>query len=217
VWSKGILGFYLIGDHTNPVIIDTLDSFISSSIVPRMREQGMDRFEVSGHHNQWYLQSIFSTRNLHQFEQMVFKLFHKPPVSEAKRFKIINLRLDEWEDQEFRNLEFVKDHILQFWCTIDDFSQKGYGFAAVQGSEIIGLSYSSFVTEDTHAIGIETLPNYQNKGIGTHLATMLVEEIFANGFTPYWDCSLDNVASKKLAQRLGFQQVHQYKCVSFQV
>lgn len=81
----------------------------------------------------------------------------------------------------------------------------------------VGLSYSSFVTEDTHAIGIETLPHYQKKGVGTHLETLLVEDILTNSFTPYWDCSLDNKASKKLAQRLGFQQVHQYKCNSISV
>lgn len=217
VWSKGIEGFYLIGDHTNQAFINTLDGFIASSIVPRMRELGLDRFEVSGHHKKWDLNVIFSSRNLHQFEQMVFKLFHKPPVSETKGLKIINLRLDEWENQGLINLEFVKEHINLFWSTKDVFSQKGYGFAAVEGLEIIGLGYSSFVTEDTHAIGIETLLHYQNKGVGTHLATLLVEDILANGFTPYWDCSSDNEASKKLAQRLGFQQVHQYKCSSFSV
>ena len=217
VWSKGIQGFYLIGDHTNQEFINTLDGFISSSIAPRMRELSLDHFEVSGHHNNWDMGSIFASRNLHQFEQMVFKLFHKPFVSSAKGLKIINLKLDEWENQELINLEFLKEHIHLFWSTKDDFLQRGYGFAAVEGLEIIGLSYSSFVSEDTHAIGIETLPHYQNKGVGTHLATLLVEDILTNSFTPYWDCSLDNKASKKLAQRLGFQQVHQYKCNSFSV
>ncbi|QGQ99184.1 GNAT family N-acetyltransferase [Paenibacillus psychroresistens] len=182
VWSKGIQGFYLIGDHTDQTFINTLDVYITSNIVPRMRELGLDHFEVSGHHNKWDLKSIFASRNLHQFEQMVLKLFRKPPVSNAMGFKTINLRLQEWERQELIHIEFVKENIDLFWSSKDDFLRKGYGFAAIDGLEIIGLSYSSFVTEDTHAIGIETLPQYKNKGVGTHLATLLAEDILAMAF-----------------------------------
>ncbi|PUA38714.1 hypothetical protein C8Z91_14065 [Paenibacillus elgii] len=53
VWSKGMKGFYLIGDETNDAFTDNLDDFIRTSIAPRMRELGMNYFEVSGHHDQW--------------------------------------------------------------------------------------------------------------------------------------------------------------------
>lgn len=217
VWSKGIQGFYLIGDHANSAFINSLDGYIASNIEPRMREFGLDRFEVSGHHDGWNLNSIFSTRSSHPFEQMVFKLHSKPPASDAKGLKIINLRSEDWESRSFANMDFMREHIGLFWSTNGDFKRKGFGYAAVEGSEIVGLSYSSFVTEDTHAIGIETLPQYQNRGVGAHLATLLAEDILANGYIPYWDCSLNNEASKKLALRLGFRQVHQYTCHSFSI
>jgi len=104
-----------------------------------------------------------------------------------------------------------------FWSSIKDFKQKGFGFAAVNGKEIISVCYSSFVTQDTHAIGIETTSSFQNKGIGTQLASLLIKEIYVNGFTPYWDCSLDNEPSKKLAERLGFSLMHRYICSSFEL
>lgn len=217
VWSKGIQGFYLIGDHTNEVFINSLDDFITKCIEPRMREQGLDFFEVSGHHDKWDMLSIFPSRNLHQFEQIVFKITQKPPVQQDKGIKTINLKMKEGDNQDLKNVEFVKENINQFWSSNDEFVKKGYGFAAMEGSEILGVCYSSFIAQDTHAIGIETLPKHRNRGVATHLAYLLVENLLENGFTPYWDCSLDNVASYKLALRLGFQQVYQYKCSSFKI
>lgn len=217
VWSQGIQGFYLIGDHTNQAFIHSLDDSISNNLVPRMRELGLDHFEVSGHHTMWNMEEIFASRDLYQFEQMVFKLFHKPPVLKNKKIQTMNLRLQDWENTGLIHLELVKENIDLFWSSKDDFTNKGYGFAAIKGSEVMGVCYSSFITPDTHAIGIETLPQHQNNGVGTHLANLVVEEMLANGLTPYWDCSLDNEASKKLALRLGFQQVHQYKCYGFAI
>lgn len=217
VWSKGMQGFYLIGDHTNHAFVSVLDDYISSNITPRMRELGMDYFEVSGHHDKWNMESIFVSREIQQFEQLVFTRLHKPFVSENKQIKTINLRSHEWDNQELTNKEFAQNDLDLFWNSKEDFLQKGYGFAAIEGSEIIGICYSSFVTQDTHAIGVETLAPHQGKGVGTHLASLLVNEMIENGFTPYWDCSLNNEASKKLALRLGFQQTHQYKCSSFAI
>ncbi|WP_081481681.1 GNAT family N-acetyltransferase [Paenibacillus elgii] len=103
----------------------------------------------------------------------------------------------------------------RFWETQEDFYNKGYGYAAIEGSTIIGVCYSSFVTKETHAIGIETDPQHHKRGVGTYLASLVVKEIARNGFSSYWDCSQSNEASNKLALRLGFQQVHQYKCAGF--
>lgn len=59
VWSKGIEGFYLIGDHTNEVFLYHLDNYVHSIVEPRMREHSLSHFEISGHHNNWDMKSIF--------------------------------------------------------------------------------------------------------------------------------------------------------------
>jgi len=215
VWSKGMQGFYLVGDHSNDTFNRGLDSYITNSIAPRMKELDVNFFEVSAQHDGWKLESLFSLREIHQWEQLVFKLLHVPPVSQDSQMKIVNLRSQEWENPELMNIEFVRRDINQFWSSLDEFRNKGYGFIAIEGLELVAMCYSSFVTEDMHAIGIETLAEHQNKGVGTHIAGLLVKEIKDNGYIPYWDCSLDNEASRKLAIRLGFEQVHQYTCSGF--
>ncbi|MGG4144460.1 GNAT family N-acetyltransferase [Paenibacillus algorifonticola] len=217
VWSKGIQGFYLIGDDMNPAFIAELDDYINTHVAPRMREAGLDHFECSGQHDKWMLDVVFASRSLHPFVQLVFKLLQKPSAPSASGMKTINLKTDNWQDLPYSNLAFVKDTLELFWSSIDHFKEKGYGFAAIDGSEIIGVCYSSFVTKDTHAIGIETLPQHQKKGVGTHLSSLVVNEIAENGFMPYWDCSSDNEGSQKVALRIGLEQVHQYRCSSFSI
>lgn len=217
VWSKGMQGFYLIGDHTNESFIHNLDEFIKRKIEPRMKAISLNYFEVSGHHDQWSMESIFRSRQLFQFEQLVLRLISKPILKRITKIETINLKTQDWECLKYRNTAFIGSHIGTFWSTRDDFKRDGFGYAAIYDNEVIGVCYSSFVTADTHAIGIETASSFQSKGVGTHLASLLVEEIYRNGYTPYWDCSLDNEPSKKLAERLGFNLVHRYTCSGFEL
>ncbi|MCG7406552.1 GNAT family N-acetyltransferase [Paenibacillus sp. ACRRX] len=217
VWSKGIQGFYLIGDHTNEVFKSNLDHFIRRMIEPRMREVSLNHFEVSGHHDQWSMETIFSTRKLYKFEQVVLNLVNSHRLLKSDELETINLKTEDWENMELKNTEFIDEHLSLFWSSPDDFKKKGFGFAAVKGREIIGVCYSSFVTQDTHAIGIETVPHFQNLGVGSHLASLIVEEMVHHGLKPYWDCSHDNKSSKKLAERLGFTVTHRYTCSSFNI
>ncbi|RUS45860.1 GNAT family N-acetyltransferase [Cohnella sp. AR92] len=217
VWSKGIKGFYLIGDHTNEAFVRNLDNFIKRIVEPRMKELSLNHFEVSGNHEGWKLESIFSTRKLYNFEQMVLKLMNKPQVIRSNEIETINLKTCDWKNQEFQNKELIESHLETFWTSINDFKKKGFGYAAVKENEIIGVCYSSFVTQDTHAIGIETVASSQNKGVGTGLGSLLAEEIYRNGFSPYWDCSIDNEPSKKLAERIGFTPIHRYSCSGFEL
>ncbi|MBY9078054.1 hypothetical protein KIH86_06035 [Paenibacillus sp. HN-1] len=92
VWSKGMQGFYLIGDHSNHTFISSLDKFISTDIELKMREQSLHHFEVSGHHNDWDYEALFPSRKLYPFEQLVFKSFNKPGEITKRVFNTINLK-----------------------------------------------------------------------------------------------------------------------------
>jgi len=217
IWSKGIRGFYLVGDHRNEAFVRMLDDFIKKDVEPRMRESQLNHFEVSGHHDEWNLESIFPARKLYAFEQLVYSMMAKSSVRQSNEIATINLKTDDWDNAGFQNTELINNHLRLFWSSIDEFKQKGFGYATVEGKHITGVCYASFVTKDTHAIGIETNGHHRNKGVGTHLASQLVEELQRNGFTPYWDCSLDNEPSKKLAERLGFKLIHRYTCRGFEI
>ncbi|WP_179281215.1 GNAT family N-acetyltransferase [Paenibacillus sp. XY044] len=218
VWSKGMKGHYLIGDETNEAFFSKLDEFVTTIIAPRMNELGINYFEVSGHNKKWDLNSLFASRKLQQpWDQIVYESsgFEAHTMNAPGNFRTVNLRSQEWKMFDYDNKGFVYDHINQFWETEEDFYEKGYGYAAIGNSEVVGVCYSSFVTKERHAVGIETLPQLHQKGVGSNLASLVVNDIVQNGYTCYWDCSRSNEASNKIALRLGFKQIHQYQCSGF--
>lgn len=115
VWSKGIQGFYLIGDHTNETFIHSLDGFISKSVEPEMKALSLNQFEVSGHHNEWDFEAIFPSRQLYQFEQLVLELSNKPDASQNNMIKTINLKIEDWENEDLINTELITENINLFW------------------------------------------------------------------------------------------------------
>jgi RimJ/RimL family protein N-acetyltransferase len=217
VWSKGMRGFYLIGDETNDAFTGALDDYITTSIAPRIKAFGIDYMEVSGHHERWNIHSIFASRQLHAWMQRVYmpSNFLFQDMQPMVNFRVVDLRSQAWREQDYRNRDFVSDHIAGFWETQEDFYEKGYGYAAIDGDQVVGVCYSSFVTRDRHAIGIETVQQHHKRGVGSCLANLVARDITRKGFSPYWDCEQSNEASIKVALRLGFERVHQYQCVGF--
>lgn len=215
VWNKGMQGFYLIGDCRNTVFTEGLDSFATHTLEPRMRKHGLDHFEISGHHREWDLEAMFASRSLYSFEQLVFEMGQNVAVPDSERFIALPLHQNREENRWLLHSPLVKEHIESFWTSVEDFTNNGLGYAAIDGTEVIGLCYTSSRANDRFAIGVETALQSRGQGIGTHLASLVARELLDHGFIPYWDCTSDNVASKKLALRLGFQLVHRYECIGF--
>lgn len=57
------------------------------------------------------------------------------------------------------------------------------------------------------AISIGVRPEYRRLGIGTALASMATSDIIAKGHIVTWSTEADNLASYKIAQALGYQNV----------
>ncbi len=217
VWNRGMEGFYLIGDSRNADFTEGMDGFAAHTLEPRMRRHGLTDFEISGHHDEWDLESMFASRNLYDFEQLVFEAERNASVPEAKGCIALPLHQDSEENRWLFHTPLVKEHIAAFWTSAEAFKNNGFGYVAVSGVEVVGLCYTSCRANNRFAIGVETAPQSRGKGIGAYLASLVAGEVLEHGFIPYWDCTSDNTASKKLAQRLGFQLVHRYQCIGFQI
>jgi RimJ/RimL family protein N-acetyltransferase len=85
----------------------------------------------------------------------------------------------------------------------------------VCGEEIASLCYSGFVAGDTHAIDVETEASHRRKGYARAVATAFIAECVERHLQPHWDCMAENVASARLAEKLGFSKNHAYTLYSF--
>ncbi len=62
----------------------------------------------------------------------------------------------------------------------------------------------AYMEQEVQEIGIHTLEKFRNKGYAMYAATLCAENIIRSGKCPQWSCSADNIASARLAEKIGF-------------
>ncbi len=221
IWSKGIEGFYVAGDEKNPAFNEHFNEFIDTDIVPRAEKLDLGWFEINGVNPKWndVLKEVLKERNLSTWNQYVYKYKKQQITAENApangNFKIQRIDEDFFESLHVDNMSFVFDILNLFWDSAENFLGKGIGYCAVCGDFIASVCYSSFISKNTHAIGIETEEEFRRKGFGQAAAAEVLKECLNKGFSAYWDCETTNVASYKLAEKIGFERDIEYTCFGF--
>ncbi len=64
-----------------------------------------------------------------------------------------------------------------------------------------------YMENKVQEIGINTLPDFRGKGYALGSAVACAENIIKSGKCPQWSCSADNIASSRLAQKVGFAKL----------
>ena len=68
-------------------------------------------------------------------------------------------------------------------------------------SDAPGMPYMQQLVQE---IGINTLDGFKKKGYATDVCISCAREIIKNGKSPQWSTTIDNIASQKLAEKVGF-------------
>ena len=76
---------------------------------------------------------------------------------------------------------------------------------AMDGDKIMGMAGCSADSPKLWQIGIDVLPEYRRRGIGTTLVKLLRNETLRRGAIPYYGTSLSNLRSWKIALGSGFK------------
>lgn len=71
--------------------------------------------------------------------------------------------------------------------------------------KIMGMAGCSEDAPTWQQIGIDVLPEYRSKGLGTYLVGLLKNKIIENGDTPFYGTSLSNYHSWNIALNCGFR------------
>jgi GNAT superfamily N-acetyltransferase len=221
VWSKGIEGFYLVGDENNTDFLGELNPYIDEVIVPRIQKLGLDWFEVCGNRDAWnsVIETTFRGRKLSQSLQCIYTLkphLYGPRSHSAEvdcEVRKVNRKM--LFGSELQNNEFVLSKIKQFWDSLEMFLNKGLGHVLVCQEEAAGICFSAFVADNIHAIDVETVEKYRRRGFAEIVAREFVKECKKRDLKPHWECMKENVASAALAEKLGFKRSIEYKLYSF--
>lgn len=83
----------------------------------------------------------------------------------------------------------------------------GIAAGAIVDDNIVAIAHT-YAENNLHAdIGVSTVEQWREKGFSTAAASLVAQEIQARGKVPAWSCGEDNIASLRVAQKLGFTEV----------
>ncbi len=76
---------------------------------------------------------------------------------------------------------------------------------AYDGDNIMGMAGCSLDAPRWQQIGIDVMPEYRSKGVGTYLVTLLKNKLIQQGDIPFYGTSLSNYHSWNIALNCGFR------------
>lgn len=83
----------------------------------------------------------------------------------------------------------------------------GIAAGAIVDNNIVAIAHT-YAENNLHAdIGVSTIEAWREKGFATAAASLVAQEIQASGKVPVWSCGEDNIASLRVAEKLGFTEV----------
>ncbi len=76
---------------------------------------------------------------------------------------------------------------------------------ALDGDTIMGMAGCSEDAPHWQQIGIDVLPEYRSRGVGSYLVTLLRNKIIEMGDTPFYGTAAANILSQNIAINSGFK------------
>ena len=76
---------------------------------------------------------------------------------------------------------------------------------AYDGEKIMGMAGCSEDAPHWQQIGIDVMPEYRSKGVGTYLVTLLKNKLLERGDIPFYGTSVSNYHSWNIALNCGFK------------
>ena len=93
------------------------------------------------------------------------------------------------------------------WSNTEDFLLNGKGYCIITNGEIAAWAFSAAVSDDEIDIGVETQENYQHRGFAAIVSKAMIKYILEHNKKPVWACHYKNLASAKLAEKIGFDKI----------
>lgn len=204
---------YLAGSGRNPDFNLALAEAIPRRILQDLRAIDTHEFEVELLDPSWHnsLEDLFQGRSL-EFGHGVLWAFEKSRLEAPSKLPDhLNLaRIDSafLERTDIDGVASIRALISHYWVSVERFFAQGLGVVLLDEAShrIITQCVAVFAAGEVCEPDIVTRPGDRLKGYGTIVARAFVERCLAEGITPGWECSSENIGSIRIATAVGFRQ-----------
>ncbi|MGD6857535.1 GNAT family N-acetyltransferase [Bacillus infantis] len=145
---------------------------------------------------------------LNKHRRHSFQKFSPVPIQSTNSSEISFFALDRESAGEYP--EFRMEYFSTYWGSIEHFLRSGFGIRVLMGEQAAGECVSIFRSNDFAEMDIHIAESARGKGLGAMLAAKFIKTALEKNLQPRWDCSAANLASMKLAEKLGFFEPAEY-------
>ena len=215
LWDKGNNVFYLSGEQVPKEVVNEFSHLVGAEIAERAIAEGLAHFRVRALSEacQRAMVRLFPGINLRRTRQR-FYAFRKPqvpavPVSALREVQFVPIDADLLQRQHLQNLQYVRAEIEWMWPSLARFYERGFGLVALSGETIACSCTAEYASGTKCGIGIGTFPGFRSKGLATATAARFVERCLGRDIIPHWECNAENVASVRVAEKVGFEKIQE--------
>lgn len=219
IWTKD--GTFFIGDTNNRKFDTDINEFVDSTIKKLSNSLGIKWFEICSVSEEWNkkIEELFADRELSKSNQFVYRMNNideeRLDLNKLKgNIKIHEISKELFEYPYLNNHYFI-DGILEFWESLEEFCDKGFGFFITKDNYILSRCTLDFKHKNICTLGVSTDENYRRKGYAKRVVSETLKYCKQNGFDPYWDCMESNKGSIALAKSVGFRKDYIYSLYEF--
>jgi GNAT superfamily N-acetyltransferase len=210
LWDQGNNVFYLAGAASDA---GALKALIAGPIRDEALRRGRRYFRARGLAAPLHarLPELFAPTALHVTNKRFYRYTGSAPARAPDPEGIAFVPIDGvlLNTRGLANLGQVRHEIGLMWPSEALFFEKGFGVAALAEHTIIGWCTAEYASRTMCGIGIETLEDYQRRGIATAAARRFVRHALAHGVAPHWECDAKNLPSVRVAEKTGFTLVEE--------
>lgn len=102
-------------------------------------------------------------------------------------------------------------YLKLFYGSEKNFLKNGFGLALIQNGEIISEAFACYIGGNLVETGSVTNEKYRSKGYATLVRAFLIKECLSRNLQPISSCYLNNPASAKASEKLGFEEEFRYE------
>ena len=231
--DQPVLWAVLKGRHRGRALVDDLHhpsqcvlrtdavlTFASRHITQAFLDQAIDHFRQT--ESVWLVWPASISPELHAPEgaQVAQRLEFYDIDPRSEMLASLRRSLPDGYTMRFINRQLIErcewGDEMEFYCgSIDNFLANGLGLCMMKGDEIIVEAYVSSFGDTTAEIGAVTREAYRGRGYAAIACAYLIGACQQRGYQAYWSCDADNLASIRVACKLGFRKEGIYQILEY--
>lgn len=207
-------GIFLGGDPENLLFLEEVNKLLKEELLPNLAsEKKLDYVLFYPSDEEWAGTLGVVMKDLLPMRSGRMTFSHDMSnINASLEDGILPVDSDFLRRQDLVGMDGVIHEILGGWPSLESFTNKGFGCAAVQetdeGPAIISWCLTDWVVGDECEFGIETEKAYRKKGWARKAASGALYHAQQRGITRVgWQCWSSNTGSQRTALSVGFKQL----------